>query len=890
MLVFLKRLAATFRSRKQDQQTAEEMEFHLDMERQAALRRGLSPEDAAREALLRAGVPAAALEAVRDQRRLTWLDGTMLDLRHAFNSLRHQPSFLFSAGGALAAAVAINTLIFTIVNGVLLSPLPYREPDRLVRVYEFSERNPKFPLSIYNYQENRRHAQLLDGIALYTRVDVQLMHDERPERIPAVAITDSFLPVLGVTPALGRNFTEADLHDGAYTVMLSHTLWKSRFHADPRVIGQQIRLNRKNYTIVGVTPEGFQHVGGNYRSPMQGDTVGIWCPLSMDLPAEGARGWHFTNAIARLKSGVTEAAAEAELNTILQDLGRRFPDNYEHARARTEPLYTAVVGTARRTVIIIAGAGSLVLLLACFNIAGLSVARSLARRRELAIRQALGSGRWRVLRAVLAENLLVGVAGGVIGLLLAGALFPVLHLALPADFPRAHAIAFTWQAALFAFAIALATSVIAGILPALRQVSADPKQDLGEEGRATASGRMKGMRSALVAAEIALSCLLCFCGLLLVRSAQLLGTRDHGFQPGGALTFQLHLPNKAYPEREQVSAFLSRASDELSRIPGVQAAGLMTNVPWTGWDENSGFGIIGRPARPGEAMQARYQAADAGSLKALGMRLISGRWIEPRDRQGAPLVVVINEALAKRYFDRDPVDQQLDLWGKPRRIIGVASAVTDHPADPAAEPAYWFPLAQQPFEGVTAVLRASGDPRALLPAARNAIAGIDRELPLSEVRTLDEIAAEAFAERNFTLWLCEAFAALAMSLAAIGVYGMLTCLVAQRRKEIGLRMALGATRAGVLRMILGTGLGVAAAGVAIGLLLAPCRRYRDFEPALWSGRGRPVDLRDHPDSHPGHRSRRQPDSRLVGGQVRAALGAARAVRLFGAKDPHRIRL
>lgn len=756
-----------------------------------------------------------------NQHAFTWLDGSALDLRHAFNSLRRQPTFLLVAGGALAAAVAVNTLIFTIVNGVLLSPLPYPQPERLVRVYEYSARDPKFPLSIYNYLEDKRESRLLDGIALYTRVDVQLMHDDRPERLSAVAITDDFLLVLGVRPALGRNFTADELHGNSRSVILSDKLWNARFHSDPSILGQTIRLNREDSVIVGVMPAGFQHVGGSYRSPLQGDTVDIWCPLSLDLRDDAKRNWHFTNAIARLKPDVSMKAAETELDGIVRELARRFPDSYRDKGSRLEPLSAAVIGHAGLTIRIIGGAGALVLLLACFNIAGLSVARSLARRRELAIRQALGGDAWRVIRAVIAENVLAGCLGAGAGLILAGAMFPVLRSILPANFPRLHTVAFDWKAALFAFAIALLTSVVAGLIPAIRQVALDPRQGLSEDNSMTAGGRVKTLRAGLVAVEVALSCVLCFSALLLVRSSHLLGGRDHGFDPAGVLTFQVHLPGKAYREREQVAQFLAQAGERLAGIPGVQAAGMVTNVPWTGWDENTDFDVVGRAPRPGETRQARYQAADPQLLKALGLRLTGGRWIESGDQMTSPKVVVINDELARRYFESDPVGQVLDQWGHKRRIVGVVADVRDHPADAAAEPGFWFPLAQEPFESVTAVLRTAADPLSLTSAARAAIHSIDRELPLSEVRTLDGIAAEALAERNFALWLCEAFAVLAMILAAIGVYGMQTYLVAQRRKEIGLRMALGATRADVLRMLLASGLGIAAAGIALGLALAP---------------------------------------------------------------------
>jgi macrolide transport system ATP-binding/permease protein len=821
---WLTRAITPFRRLKDEQRTEAEMRFHMDMEIEAGLKRGLSREEAERQARLRAGFVDAALDEVRDQRGLGWLDGTIMDLRHAWSALCRRPGFLAVAGGALAAAVAMNTLIFTIVDGVILRPLPYPEPERLVRVYQFTPRNPKFPVSIYNYLEDKRENRTLDGIGLYTRDDLHLMHEERAERLTSVAITDDFLPTLGVSPAMGRNFTAADLHRGIRVVMLSHTLWATRFHADPQIVGKQIRLDRENWTVVGVLPAGFQHVGGDYRSPLQGDTVSLWRPLNLDLREDAQRDWHFTNAIARLKPGVTRKTAEEDLNRVLAELARRYPDAYEGRRARVEPLASEVVGSSRVTVEIIVIAGALVLLVACLNIAALSVARVLARRRELAIRQALGGSAWRLIRAVLSESLIVGVLGGMGGLMLSLALIPALRLILPADFPRLHEIGFSWAAASFALIAALITSIVAGLVPALRQIGVDARDGLSEDSRMTSGAhRVTSLRGFLVAAEVALSCVLCFSAVLLVHSSSALAARDNGFDPNGVLTFQLALPEKEYTGKEKVAAFQSALVEKLKSIPGVREAGVSTNLPWTGYNENTSFDIVGRPARPGENIQARYQAADAGYFRALRFRLLKGRLIDPGDQLSAPHVVLINQELARRYFaDTDPIGHYLDMGdGVKNRIVGVVDDVCDQPADLAAEPGFWWPMSQAPFQLFTVALRTDGDPNTLVSTARTAVESLDRELPLAEIRTMEDISATALSERRLALWLCEAFAALAMTLAAIGIYGMLTYLVEQRRREIGIRLALGATRSSVVRMVVSSGLTLAVVGIGVGLLLSP---------------------------------------------------------------------
>jgi macrolide transport system ATP-binding/permease protein len=823
LIEWFSRVFGLFRRRQLDRQTEAEMKFHVELEIEKGLCHGLTRSEAEREARLKVGSINAAMEPVYDQRGLNFLDGTSLDIRHSCSSFVRRPGFLFIAGGALAAAVAINTLIFAIVDGVILRPLPYPHPERLVRVFEATQRNPKFQISIYNYLEDKRANRTLDGIALYTRDDHQLMHDDRPERLSTVAITDDFLPVLGVSPMLGRNFLPSELNGNARVVILSYSLWTSRFRADPEIVGKTIRLDRQNWTVVGVLPAGFQHVGGSYRSPLQGDTVALWSPLNLAQPGNGVRAWHFTNAIARLKPGVPKKAAEEDLNRIMDDLAHRFPDNYAQARARIEPLSNEVVGKSNVTVGIIVAAGALVLLVACVNIAGLCVARVLSRKREIAIRQALGGTAWRVIRAVLSESLIVGCAGGLAGLALAGVLFPVLSLVLPADFPRLQEIHFSAAAAVFAVSSALLTSTLAGLVPAFRQIGVDPRHGLSEDSR-TGSGSRNAtrLRAALVAAEVALSCILCFGAVLLVRSSHLLSARDHGFNPHGVLTFQIGLARSAYPNDDRVTALYGDLARHLRSIPGVRAVGLATNLPWTGYDEDMLFDIVGRPRRAGESIQARYQAADPGFLAALHLRMVRGRWIEAGDLASSAPVLVINEALASRYFDTaDPVGHYLDFGDRRYRIVGVVADVRDRPADPAAEPGFWWPLAQAPYAAFSIAVRTDLDPAGLVPAVRSAVASVDRELPLADVRSMDEIAATALAERTFARWLCAAFAALAMLLAAIGTYGMLSYMVEQRRREIGIRLALGASRPAVLWMVLSNGLTLAVFGIAVGILIAP---------------------------------------------------------------------
>jgi predicted permease len=427
------------------------------------------------------------------------------------------------------------------------------------------------------------------------------------------------------------------------------------------------------------------------------------------------------------------------------------------------------------------------------------------------------------MRAVLSENIVLGTFAGALGLGLAAMLLPVLRTILPPNFPRLHEIAFSWPAAVFALIAAIGTSAVAGMVATLRRTAADPNDALAEEARtASASGRTAQLRSLLVASEMALACVLCFAAVLLLRSSIELNNRDNGFKPAGTMTFELSFPARGYTNRDRLIAFYAEAARRIREIPGVQAAGFSTSVPWTGYDENTGFNIDGYTRKPGESLSARYQGADDGFVRAIGMRLVQGRDLSPADTFEAPKVIIVNDALARRYFPSgDAVGRVMNVFGAKRQIVGVVSDIHDQPADNEALPAFWMAMAQQPFRQARGIVRTTGDPLAIVPAVRAALQSIDRELPMADIRSMEEIAGVALSERHFALWLCEAFAGLAIALGAIGVYGLLSFSVEQRRREIGIRMALGASRRTVLGMIFNSGLLLSLAGTVAGLLMAP---------------------------------------------------------------------
>ena len=745
--------------------------------------------------------------------------GGAADLRHAFRALTRNRSFGIVVVLVLAASVAINTVIFFMLEGVVLRPLPYGSPERLVRIYDASEGQPKFPMSIGHYLDYRANARSLDGIALYTGQDMELSAaDSRSEQLTGVAITSDYFSVLGKFPLLGRSFTDEDLRSGVRHVILSHRLWRERFQSDPAIIGKSIRLDRGPWTIVGVAPEGFQHVGGDYRSPLQGESVDIWIPLAVDRPERAIRGFHYCNAIARVSAEFTESQARGELERLAITYSQGYPQ-YGAYRARMEPLLNEVTGRSRQIVWLLATAGGLVLLVACGNIAGLSIARALSRRHELSLRRALGANGWQLLRVGLAENLLIGVVGALVGLVLAAAGLPLVRQLLPVDFPRAHEIAVTGMGALFAVSVAIATVVVAGVVPSIGGDALPSSLQ-----RVTSGYEPRRRRAFLVVGEVALAGVLCAGALFLLRSYQEIGARDHGFNPEGALTFRLTIRSGDRVDPGYVARVQEDIRTRIGEIPGVVAVGASTNLPWSGYDENTGFGIVGRVAEDNDGPSARFQAASPGYFEAAGMRLIGGRLFDrTRDATGAALTVIANDALADRYFPSgNAVGSLVNLWGAERQIIGVVQGIKDYPADLDIKPAFWFPLGQVEFASVFYAVRSSGiDPAALTPAVTAAVHGVDPELPLADIRTLERRAAGALAARRFALWLFQVFTVLALVLAAAGIYGLLAYVVRQRRKELGIRVALGARRADLWSMILSDGLKMAVAGAMCSLLLIP---------------------------------------------------------------------
>jgi predicted permease len=635
-------------------------------------------------------------------------------------------------------------------------------------------------------------------------------------------VTAGFFALLGARPLLGREFDTADeVPEAEAVAVLGHDLWRRRFESDPAIVGRALTLSGRTFRVVGVLPAYFQHLGSRYRSYGHAEPVDVWWVRSIQpVPQPRDRFQHYLNVVARMRPGVTVEQAQAEMSQMSRRLAERHPNTNALWTTRVIDARQEIVGPSQPMVVALLAAVQLVLLLACANVAGLLLGRGAARTREIGVRAALGATRLRLARQLLIESFVIALAGGTAGLGLASLLIEAVRSFGPTDVPRLSHVSLDTTILAYAVVATAATAVLSGLAPTWRLAISDLNGILKEGGR-SAAGHPR-LRRSLVVVQVSLAFVLVVTAGLLLRSLLKLAGSDPGFRPAGVLTAVVNLPGIRYDDGA-AAAFYQRLSDDVSGLPGVQAAGLGSALPWTGYDENTSFGIVGRTFPENEAPEARYNAATPGYFRALSITLEAGRDIANGDTRWSPRVVVVNVALARRYFGSAlaAVGARLDLWGSERTIVGVVGDVKDAPWDSAAQPALYFPKAQQTVGGdMVLVVRTEGEPATLVTPLQQVLRRLDPALPLANVRTLGALAASTFAGRRFALALCAAFAFTAVFLALVGTYGVMAQSVAQRAREFGVRQALGAKPADIRRMVLGSGAAIGAVGIVTGGLMA----------------------------------------------------------------------
>ena len=759
-----------------------------------------------------------------------WLENSVRDVQFAIRTLAKSPGFAAVIVLTLALSIGANSAIFSVIDGVLLEPLPHPHADRIVRIFFASHTYPKFPLNPLDVRDIRARNRTFGSMAAITRADRQLSGVGAAERLTGFRITAGYFRVLGMQPARGSEFsTDNELPGRGNVAILSDRIWRSRFAADPAIVGRKILLDSEPFTVVAVMPPGLHHPGNDYHAVADGETVDVWTPFTYD-PQDQSRGSHYVEGIARLKDGVSLAQAQADLDMQVAQLAREHPGAMKDWHGTLTPLYQETVGASRRLLLVLLGAVGLVLLIACANAANLLLARATSRQREMAVRAALGAGRGRLMRQMLAESVLISLVGGGLGIGIAIGGVRALTSLLPTDFPRAGDIHVNGAIFGFTLLIALGTGGLFGLAPALQAARTDLQQALREGGRsATSGGRHLWLRNALVVGEISLACLLLTGAGLMLRSFVNLLRTDPGFRPQHVLTATLSLPEATYKTRDNSVLFFDRLNNSLKGLPDVRFAGVGSDLPWTGWDENiSGFIIEGKDPSTDAQHHARYHIASEGFFEALGIPLVRGRFFTAHDNRQAPRAIVINRVMARMYWGSDDaVGGRITFDDRGHEkdwftVVGVVGDVKDHPNSAAAEPGLWWPLLQQPFAfpDMAVAVSAASDPSALAGQVRAAVQSLDPNLAVADVRLMDQVADKSFSTPRFALFLVALFAGLAATLAAIGVYGVISYSVGQRTHEFGLRMALGARPRDVIRQVMAQGVRLALGGVAIGMVAA----------------------------------------------------------------------
>jgi predicted permease len=816
----LKKLAARLRAlwdREAIQQDIdEELQIHIRMRTQENIERGMSPEDARRNAEQRFGNTGRIKDMGWDVRGGGWLETFWQDVRYGARMLRKHSGFAFMAVVTLALGIGANTAIFSIVNGVLLRPLPYPEPDQLDIVFQRNSATNRFGISVADFQGMEKEYSKIGSIAAFTHRAVTLTGGERPEQIKATFATAAFFKMLGVTPARGRTFAQGeDRPDREPVVVISHGFWQRHLGGKMEIIGGRLTLDGMGYTVIGIMPPDF--IAPSSRTP------DLWPILQLQTPKR--RGPFTLGVIARRNNGVSEQQGREELQRIAREVFTQWAHNYPDANATyvSMPLKQALVGDIGTTLLVLLGAVGCVLLLASVNVANLLLARASTRQQEIAIRAALGAGRLRLVRQLFTESLLLALLGGAAGLLLAVWGVDMLLALSPGTIPRVDQVKVDGYVLGFAALCAFLSCLVFGLIPALYNVNPDLGEPLkgGGRGSAEVPGRRR-LRDLLVITEFALALPLLVGAGLMINSFMRLQQVEPGFDPDHLLTLRLPLPALKYPKVEQVINFHKEMIQRMQTLPGVQSASISSDLPLQGGHTNN-FNLEMRPTPPGVSEDvAEYFAVSPEYFRTLGIPLLKGRYLTEQDNENAPLVIVISEAMAKRYFaGEDPIGMRLKTGGCTEcdwtTIVGVVGDVKNNGLNTEDDSAMYCPFTQEPSNMMTLVLRTEGNPASFVAAVRREVNSIDPDLALADIKTMDQLMSESLGRSRYRGVLLGLFAIVALTLAAVGIYGVLAYAVSQRTHEIGIRIALGAQKRDIFRMVIGHGMILSLIGVALGV-------------------------------------------------------------------------
>ena len=816
------RLVGVFGSKRAERELAAEIDSHLQLHIDDNIRAGMTPPEARRRALLALGGIDATKEAYRDRRGLPAFESLVRDLRYGVRTLVKSPGFALAGVIILGLGIGVNSAIFTVVNAVVLKPLPFADADRIMRLWQTPPQSlfttPVFAISPANFVDWEEQNQVFEQIAIYRGGRRTVTGQGEPEAVSTVSASASFFTIFGIAPTLGRNFTaEENVAGGARTVMLSETYWRTRFGADRTVIGRPLVINGVPHTVIGVTP-----------TPSFLDEVRLWVPLQWRAEDRAVRNNHNYRALAKLKPGVDVRRAQADMDAISDRLELAYPDDNKDWGALVRPLQEDLIGDVRSSLLVLLGAVALVLLIACANLANLMLVRTHARAKEIAVRGALGASRKRVIQQLLAEGLVLGAGGGLAGLLAAFYGVDLLIAAFGAALPRASEVAIDTRVLVFTAVIAVATGLVAAFVPAWQLSGRDANEALKTgPGRGNSSAGHGRIRNLLVVSEVALALMLLIGAGLLMRSLSGLRSIDPGFDASNTLTATVVIPNAKYSTPEQRNQFFDRVLQNVRALPGVTSAGWIDNLPLQGGSTQY-VAVEGQPPmKESEMPVVAVRLPSPGYFETSKIPILAGRDFTDADGFGKRAVVIVSEGTAKRFWpNQDPIGKHLTLTMMTKEVAEVVGMVREvktgslDASEADSETAVYAPAAQFGFNGSTIVVRTRVEPTSLTRAVIGAVRAIDPEQPVLDIATMDDVVEESLGQRPFAMMLLAAFAMLALVLASVGIYSVLAYTVRQRVREIGIRMALGAPTGGVLRLVVVEGLKPTLIGVALGLGLA----------------------------------------------------------------------